>query len=545
MVNNLGQLLVRGPRSYQFDFETPTPAQIATADQSTVALIEDFDNGEMRALTRLQGFSNHYLYVGRAVDGDLLRLLDQTQATAGFYARLESERGRLLFDFALLYLAFAMILILGATCVGLVFAHRLSEPIGHMIVAAQRVGDGDLGAQITELPGDDEIAMLGRYFNQMTHQLKGQRDRILTTAAMTDRQRRLFESVLSSVTSGVIGLDHKGQVTFINTSARRVLGLQGGTDNKPLPQVIPEFAPLFQSLKQSVVDIAEAEVKLLRGGKQESLLVRIAARLNENGVSEGYVIAFEDVTALVTAQRMAAWGDVARRIAHEVKNPLTPIKLSAERIQRKFSSRLGDGAAELGAMTAVIVRQTDDLRRIVDDFSKFARLPQAKRSVLDLRDVVRDAVTLQESGQPHVSLHYSAPDAPVMAFVDATLIGQALNNLMKNAGEAIAMRAASQPDVSGKIEVALTMTHRRITIAITDNGIGLPMDRERLFEPYVSHRDGGTGLGLPIVMKIAEEHGGTLALHDAPSPSGTRAVFSLPVAQGTEEQKQISGAAHG
>ena len=291
--------------------------------------------------------------------------------------------------------------------------------------------------RVTEDEGDDEIAMLSRYFNQMTSQLKGQRNALLENTNQVEQRRRLFDSVLSSVTSGVVGLDREGRVTFVNRSAERLLDWSGDEEDDAISFAVPEFGPLFDQLRDSGAQTVQAEIKVVRAGRQETLLVRMATRRNTEGRREGYVVAFDDVTDLVTAQRMAAWGDVARRIAHEIKNPLTPIQLSAERIRRKFARHLDEGLAnDLESLTEVIVRQTGDLRRIVDEFSKFARMPEPEKRTEDLRDLLKGAVLLQQSGQPGVRISSDLPNVAMSADLDATMIGQALTNLIKNAGEA-------------------------------------------------------------------------------------------------------------
>lgn len=484
-------------------------------------------------------FLDRYLYVTRAVDGEILSLLDETQDTVRLYQQLDADKGRLLFEFGLLYLGFALILILAAVWMGLWFAEGLSKPIGRLLGASERVGAGDLDVRVIEEEGDDEIAALGRHFNQMTGRLKAQRERLLESTGQIERRRRLFDSVLSSVTSGVVGLDPEGRVTFANRSALRLLE-EGIGEAMPLSVAVPEFAPLFETLVREGRGTVQDQLALVRGGKQEMLLVRMSPRRSDDGALEGYVVAFDDVTDLVSAQRMAAWGDVARRIAHEIKNPLTPIRLSAERIKRKFGRKLGDEAADLDQMTDVIVRQTEDLRRIVDEFSRFARMPEPERRDSDLGKLVRDAVTLQEAGQPGVTFETSLPEDPVPAEVDPTMISQALTNLIKNAGEAIEsyQERGAEEDFEPRIRVALTVEGTQARIIVEDNGIGLPEDRARLFEPYVTTREKGTGLGLPIVKKIIEEHGGTLALEDAEG-RGARAVIRL----GLKARQKIEAAA--
>ncbi len=537
VIDATGEIRARGERSYLFDYERPSADQFVEASEIGISIIEDWDNNEFRALIPMAAFVDRFLYISRDVDGQILNLLDDTRETVRLYQQLENERGRVLFEFGLIYLGFALILILAAIWAGLWFAERLSRPVGRLTGAAQRVGAGDLEVQVLEDRGDDEIAMLGRYFNQMTRQLKAQRQTLLDNTRQIEERRRMFDSVLNSVTSGVVGLDPSGRVTFVNRSAERLLDWSGGEHSLALAVAVPEFGPLFDSLCASPKEVTQGEVKVVRQNGQEILLVRMSTRRSGDGGLEGYVVAFDDVTDLVSAQRMAAWGDVARRIAHEIKNPLTPIQLSAERIKRKFAPMVGDDSDRLESMTDVIVRQTNDLRRIVDEFSKFARMPEPDRQTADLAQVMRDVVLLQRNGQPDVVIRSEVPDGPMMADFDGTMISQALTNLMKNAGEAIETYRKSGGDVAPEIRVTLKPDGPFARISIADNGIGLPEDRARLFEPYVTTRDEGTGLGLPIVKKIIEDHGGALALQDAPSFDGTEhvgamAVIRLPLGSG-------------
>ena len=535
VIDGSGVIIARDNKSYRFDYEQPSDEEFGQALESGLTIIEDASNNEFRALIPLGAFLDRFLYITRPVDGSVLLLLDETEETYELYDQLEKERGRRLFEFGLMYLGFAVILILAAIWLGLWFAERLSKPIGRLVSASQRVGGGDLNVRVIEEEGDDEIAQLGSYFNQMTARLKDQRDELIESNRSIERRGRLFDSVLSSVTSGVVGLDADGQVTFVNKSAQRLLTMDPNQPRTELSVAIPEFAPLYDQLHTGDRQVVQEQVNLIRGGQQESLLVRMSPRRNNHGDLEGYVVAFDDVTDLVSAQRMAAWGDVARRIAHEIKNPLTPIQLSAERIKRKFRQQVGDDADKLDQMTEVIVRQTNDLRRIVDEFSKFARMPQPELRQTDLVKLVRDAVTLQEAGQPDVKITADLPVDAVPADIDETMISQALTNLIKNAGEAIeTARENGMEVVHPEVRVQMMVDDNQAQITIQDNGVGLPEDRARLFEPYVTTRDKGTGLGLPIVKKIIEEHGGHLTLTDASvfdgnSHAGACAIITLPV----------------
>jgi two-component system nitrogen regulation sensor histidine kinase NtrY len=546
LIDGAGNIRARGPQSYLFGFEMPSLDHFAQARAGAAVVIQDWPQNELRALVHLDAFADRYLYITRIVDGKILKLLDEAQENVRLYQQLEEDRGRVLFNFALIYMGFALILVLAAVWMGMWFAERLSRPVGRLAQAAERVGMGDLDVHVIEEQGDDEIATFGRIFNQMTRQLKGQRADLQATHRETEERRRLFDSVLSSVSAGVIGLNEAGEIDFANPAALFLLDWRVDQHGTQLALAAPELGPMLGRLQTSGGSGAQEEVRLTRRGKLESLLVRMSKRRGVTGGLEGYVVAFDDVTELVSAQRMAAWGDVARRIAHEIKNPLTPIQLSAERIKRKFLPQVQDGA-DLTQLTDVIVRQTNDLRRIVDEFSRFARMPEPDRRSQDICALLRAAVLLQENGQPNVQFAKDIPAGPLMLEIDGTMIGQALTNLMKNAGEAIEeYREKHDQNYAGQIQIALKSGLKsdlksdlgRVQIFISDNGMGLPEDRSRLFEPYMTTREKGTGLGLPIVKKIIEEHGGTLQLINAEpfepgGRAGAMAVISLPYSDST------------
>ncbi|RMF33695.1 MAG: PAS domain-containing sensor histidine kinase [Alphaproteobacteria bacterium] len=517
IIDGSGRIVSRGADSYLFDYEPPPEAEIDAAVGGETRIIEDWPNNELRALIHLGSFADRFLYVTRRVDGKILSLLDDTKDTVSFYQQLEAERGQLLFEFALIYIGFALLVIVAAIWLGMWFADRLSKPVGRLAAAAERVGEGDLDVRVAEESGDDEIAMLSRIFNRMTAQVKRQRDALIEVNTQTERRRRLFEAVLSGVTAGVVGLDGQGRIEVLNDAAARMLGLHGAI-GRDLRGAAPDLALLFDRMLIEGRIVVQDQIHVTTGEKPLDLLVRITRR-TVHGSTEGFVVMVDDLTELLAAQRMAAWGDIARRIAHEIKNPLTPIQLSAERLKRKFGPRVGADRETLEQYAEVIIRQTADLRRIVDEFSRFARMPAPERRPQDLGKLVRDAVLLQQSARGDIEYVLDLPEAPVELDLDATQIGQCLTNALKNATEAIDSRQEKHgPDTPpGRIGVRLESTAGVAVLSICDNGIGLPQkQRARLFEPYVTTREKGTGLGLSIVRKIVEDHGGRITLEDAP-----------------------------
>ena len=519
IIDRNANLRSRGELSYLFGYEEPSEEIMKSAELGDLIIIEDWPNNEFRSLIRLKSFEDKYLYISRTVDGKILNLLDKTMESAITYNTMESQREKILWSYGLLYLGFATFVILSSILLGMLFAERLSRPVGRLAGAAQRLGAGDFDVKVIEEKGDDEIAMLSRVFNHMTKQVKRQRDDLITANEYTERRRRLFDSVLSGVTAGVIGLSSDGNIGFINLAAQKLLNLNSDNhEGKSIQIAVPEFIDLFSLIQKNDNKTQQQEIKLTRAGAIEILLVRVSARISENKLVEGYVITFDDVTNLVSAQRLAAWGDVARRIAHEIKNPLTPIQLSAERLKRKYSPIVGTEDSNLSQYCDVIIRQTNDLRRIVDEFSKFARMPEPIKRPTNVTKLLKDVILLFQVSSPKISIVFNNLYDDFNVSIDETMINQAFTNLIKNAGEAIESKLNSQPDLKFDPEIRITIDQimNDLEITIEDNGIGLPnQGRSRLFEPYVTNRENGTGLGLSIVKKIIEEHNGTLELLDA------------------------------
>ena len=519
IIDGNANLRSRGELSYLFGYEEPNQEAMDSAKTGDLFIIEDWPNNEFRGLIKLESFADKYLYISRVVDGNILNLLDKTMESAITYNTMEAQREKILWSYGLLYFGFATFVILSSILLGMLFAERLSRPVGRLAGAAQRLGAGDFDVQVIEEKGDDEIAMLSRVFNHMTKQVKRQRDDLITANDYTERRRRLFDSVLSGVTAGVIGLSSDGNVGFINLAAEKLLNLNAENhEGKSIKLAVPEFVDLFLLIQKNENKTQQQEIKLTRAGATEILLVRVSARISEDLLVEGYVITFDDVTDLVSAQRLAAWGDVAQRIAHEIKNPLTPIQLSAERLKRKYSPMVGAEEDNLSQYCDVIIRQTNDLRRIVDEFSKFARMPEPIKRSVNITKLLKDVILLFEISSPAIKIKLKNPHGDINMNVDETMINQAFTNLIKNAGEAIESKAKlnSTNKFDPEIRIFIKKNVNNLEIIIEDNGIGLPtQERSRLFEPYVTNRENGTGLGLSIVKKIIEEHNGSLELLDA------------------------------
>jgi two-component system nitrogen regulation sensor histidine kinase NtrY len=484
------------------------------AEHGDVALLSSDNDDRVRALVRLNNFPDSYLYVGYYVDPKVIRHQQETSEAVAELERLEGRSSGLEITFSIIFVMVAALLLLAAIWVGLSLATRMARPIIQLIDAAAKVGGGDLEARVPEPEAVGELASLSRAFNQMTLQLQSQQRALIDANRELDERRRFTETVLSGVSAGVIGLDGQGRVHLPNRSASDLLGIDlDGMLGQPLSDVVPEMAELCEAARRRPDRLLQGEIRLVHDHGIRTLLVRIAPEQVEDEVA-GYVVTFDDVTQLLSAQRKAAWADVARRIAHEIKNPLTPIQLSAERLKRKYLKEINSDKDTFVTCTDTIIRQVGDIGRMVDEFSAFARMPAPVMDRHDLRELVRQALFLQRNGAPDVTFDGDLPDEPVMLYCDSRQVGQALTNILKNAVESIQGRDGGAGD-PGHISLRLYGQAGQVVVDIADNGKGLPLElRDRLTEPYVTTRAKGTGLGLAIVKKIMEDHNGDLQLDD-------------------------------
>jgi two-component system nitrogen regulation sensor histidine kinase NtrY len=493
----------------------------ATREQPILSLAASGDY--LHAVIPIQEYEDSYLYVARPIDPRVIRYLRETQESVIEYQSLESRRFGVQVAFALMYAVIALILLLSAVWLGLNFANRLVAPIRRLITAANLVASGNLFVQVPVRSAEGDLGSLGDSFNAMTQELRTQRDDIIRARDQIDERRRFTEAVLAGVSAGVIGLSPDGRVTIINRSAEGLIG-RAAEDviGLPVADSIPEIEALVDQARAGILRV-QGTITLAREGRERTINVRVTTESSPDA-EHGYVITLDDITELVSAQRTSAWADVARRIAHEIKNPLTPIQLSAERLRRKFGKNLTDDREVFEQCTDTIIRQVGDIGRMVDEFSSFARMPKPVVEAQDLADTVRQAVFLMRVGNPDVKFETQLPSAAVPARFDRRLISQALTNLLKNAVEAIGAVATEKEEA--RVLTRVNIEGEVIAIDVIDNGAGLPREnRDRLLEPYVTTREKGTGLGLAIVAKIFEDHGGRIELRDAPREMGGRGAW--------------------
>jgi len=496
-------------------FAPPAPDFLnnVSEDEPEIAVLPE--QNYVAAVIRLKGFPDTFLYVARPLDPRVVAQLKQTEVSVAEYAQVESRRLGIQVAFALMFAVIALTILMASVLIGLNFANWLVAPIRRLMSAASTVSTGNLHVQVPIHKSEGDLAQLGETFNKMTQELRTQRDELVNASDLIDSRRRFIEAVLSSASAGIIGVDTSGSVGILNRSAEKLIGhAESETLDRPLADVLPELDDMMKNAREGTQRLVQGQITISRDGTERNLSVRVSAE-QTNQKRDSYIITLDDITELVSAQRTSAWGDVARRIAHEIKNPLTPIQLSAERIRRKFGKVITDDKAIFEQCTDTIVRQVDDIRRMVDEFSRFARMPKPVIEGEDVADTVRQAVFLMKVGHPEIDIEVELKDDPLRAQFDRRLISQALTNIIKNATEAIEAVPSEQLG-KGRIDVIVAHENDDVIIDVVDNGIGLPkVARARLLEPYVTTREKGTGLGLAIVGRVLEDHGGRIELKDA------------------------------
>jgi two-component system nitrogen regulation sensor histidine kinase NtrY len=517
-----GHLLARTGFSFALELQPVPDWALASARAGDAAVMTNDNDDRVRALVRLERYGDVYLYVGRFIDPNVINHMRQTQSAVAQYEQLEGQRSDYQVAFSLVFFAVGLLLLTGAVWVGLTFATSMARPIASLVAAAERVRGGDLAARVPAGESDEEFSSLSRAFNRMTHQLQSQQSELIEANRQLDQRRRFTETVLSGVSAGVIGLDQQGRINLPNRSASLLLGTDLDQHiGKDLAEVVPEMAGLYDEAERRPDRLAQAQVQIVRAGRAHMLLVRVAAERLE-GEAKGYVVTFDDITELQAAQRKAAWADVARRIAHEIKNPLTPIQLSAQRVRKAYLKGAPDFEKVLQECTGAIVQEVDALKNLVDEFAQFARLPAANLVPGSLHEIIEETLSLYDGLFSGVTVERRlAADVPALR-MDPDQMKRVLINLVDNAIDAT--------DKRGRVTISTEFdrSQGRVRLGVADDGPGISADtRDKLFVPHFSTKRRGSGLGLAIVSRIVQEHHGVIRVEEN-RPRGARFVIELP-----------------
>jgi two-component system nitrogen regulation sensor histidine kinase NtrY len=523
VIDHEGRILASAEADKAPPFVVPPPQTLKSLDNGDV-VVKTFEQASLiRGLYQLKAYQDAYLYVVRRVEPGIFNNLTGASGALQDYRDAEANRHQIQAVFMLTYLETALLVLVGAVWLGMAAANAIAAPVARLVAAADRVSSGDLSARVDTHQDPEEIAVLSRAFNKMTNDLQAQQMELKAASAEADSRRAFIETVLSGVSAGVLGLDGAGRISAANQQAHSLLGLAADPQGLKLSKAAPELEGVAAMARRAGGE-AEQELDLVRGG--ETLRLRVRASRTAEG---GLVLTFDDITRLVTAQRSAAWRDVARRIAHEIKNPLTPIQLSAERLRRKYRREIASDTETFDRCTETIIRQVGDIGRMVDEFSAFARMPAPKFEAHSANELLRQAVFAQRVADPDTTIELEEPEQNVALVCDGRMVAQALANILKNGAEAISARRQSAPSDKGRMTARLLVEDGVAIFEVEDNGVGLPAsNRDQLTEPYVTTREKGTGLGLAIVKRILEEHDGELQLLDARKPPGARAVLRFP-----------------
>lgn len=532
LVGSDGTEILRAQTRFSDGYRQPDPGMIARVSGNEPVLIPPGNTNQIAGLIRLPEFNDMYLFIARAVDPRVVQYLLVTEQNASEFQAMQDRRFGVQLSFGFMFLGLALIMLLAAMWIAINFADRLVLPVRRLMMAAQQISSGNLYVQVPVNREEGDLAVLGQTFNRMTNDLRSQRNDLLDARDQIDARRRFSEAVLAGVSAGVVGVDSRMRITLVNLSAAKLLGVDGGALlGRSIGSAMPEFAALFPAqLSQLSNRRAPSEVRLERAGEQRILTVNITVETADDGNVSGAVMTFDDVSDLVAAQRTSAWADIARRIAHEIKNPLTPIQLSAERLKRRYGSKLAEDREVFDQCTDTIIRQVGDIGRMVDEFSSFARMPKPEMVPGDMAKVISDTVFLMSNGYPSISFKVHLPETGLPMALDKGLMGQVFANLMKNAAEGIASAKgiddgsqglAGDPkedagaSALGLVQVDAWIDGDKMVVEVGDTGIGFPAaGRAKLLEPYMTTRAKGTGLGLAIVRRIVEDHGGIIRLMD-------------------------------
>ncbi|MEE2698812.1 MAG: PAS domain-containing sensor histidine kinase [Pseudomonadota bacterium] len=551
IINKNGEILARSEFSLSINSYIIPTNILEQTTPGRITIFSSPSDDRMRAFVKLDNYTNSFLLIERFVDPKIISHVKRINDLVARYQAFKKERGGIQISFVMIFVVVAVLLLMTAIWIGLTVATQLAKPISSLISAAKKISDGDLNVKVEASSRNDEVSTLGRTFNAMTSQLKNTQQVLMNANRQIDERRRFTETVLAGVSAGVIGLDANGRIHLPNRSASEFLKINlEKSIGKIIDTVIPEMKPLIEKARQDPNQVHREEIQIGQNGQFRMLMVSVAAE-QVNGEVDGYVITFDDVTELLSAQRMAAWSDVARRIAHEIKNPLTPIQLSAERLKRKYLSEISSDKKTFINCTETIIRQVEDLHRMVDEFSSFARMPELSLKEENLSEICRQAISLELNRNPEINYFSELPNNDLALYCDHRQISRALTNLLKNASESVNSLAEELNDSTFKGYIKLNIETNQldgnknanekenvVSIVVLDNGRGLPKkNRETLTEPYITTRTKGTGLGLSIVKKIMDDHNGKLVLTDGEDGGAKVSLIFPPLKKITVDKK--------
>lgn len=518
------RIIATSELSFSIAFERlPLDAMERARSGEVVTITTDSDD-RVRALIEVPNVPDTFLLIGRFVDSNVLDYMESTQGAVNSYLKLRSEIKTLQIRVFSVFSVLVLVLMLASVWYGMYFAGRMVGPLVDLIRAAERVRVGDFSVTVAEGSGQDELTSLARAFNRMTDQLERQRQDLIEANRLLDDRRRFIEAVLGGVSAGVLALDHDYKVSLTNSSASTMIGKSASDlEGRHIKEMIPDLVPVLKDIARHPEKVVQRDMAYTHNGTTRTLHMRVAADSNER-TKAGFIITFDDITDLLVAQRTAAWADVARRVAHEIKNPLTPIQLSTERLRKKFAPTGETEKEQFSKYIDTIARHVGDIGKMVEEFVSFARMPAPSLKSEALIPLVRDGVFSEQVARPHVAIHLDVPDDKITVVCDSQMIRQAVTNLLKNAAEALEEVEEAQ------IWVSIEPHGRDVQVSVRDNGKGFtPEVLARAAEPYVTTKQKGTGLGLAIVKKIIEEHGGTLTIANHPE-GGACVTFTLPMA---------------
>jgi len=524
------EILAKSERGGEDALPIPPTQWIREATQTQPVQFQPGDHDYFGVILKMHNMESAWLYVVRDIDQAVLEALRLTEINTDRYRDMEANRLPTQIAFATLYFCLVLIMLLSAIWTALAIADRLVRPIRLLISAADEVASGNMEVMVPVRTRDGDVGQLAKTFNYMVRELKDQRNELVKLHDQSDERRRFTEAVLSGVSAAIIGVDARGIVTIINRSAQDMFGFDSTIiAGKSLMNIHREIGQVFKDAQQAQKRHHHDQLLINHKGRTQVYNVQVT-REETQTQDHSFVITVDDITNLVEAQRSSAWADVARRIAHEIKNPLTPIQLSAERIRRRYGKIIIEGRDIFDQCIDTIIRQVGDIGRMVDEFSSFARMPKPVMTPTDIRPILQEACFLIELSRQDITLSRNFGDLPLLGAVDSRLLGQAFANVIKNASEAIETRLAQNAPQSqkeaGRILVQAYTQDDATIVEVIDNGIGWPKEqRQKLLEPYMTTREKGTGLGLAIVRKIVEEQGGVLELHDAPADFGERGAM--------------------